>query len=349
MGRVAKYKKVKSFDKQHRGGEYIWGSKVTDNKKKRSKTAERLHQEKLQRKRRKGLANNDDGLSDLPFDGKDEFNTNDFKVKKQRVVQDLGMKDDSTYSIPTVSSSSSSSSRPSAKVKGNKVKIGDKTVTCAIPKDDEEERRTAKALNINMKSGKTMIKGQSSESTHIKIEGRREGESMRAFNKRLREQTKLALAHDFKRRSGYVQNQNDENSKNEEGRIDKKERRKEFLKNKKLKKKKGGRDYDIFANQNQSHDKNEEQDSDDFITGEQAAAASLPSFLEQAEAPPVFSRLPRGAQKLSKKTKKEMKKAGMDDKAIKAEQDAMEAMRRKVQAQYSIIKAQRRKEGSFHL
>ena len=39
----------------------------------------------------------------------------------------------------------------------------------------------------------------------------------------------------------------------------------------------------------------------------------------------------------------------MDEKAIKAEQDAMEAMRRKILAQYSIIKAKRRQEGSFHL
>ena len=138
MGRVAKYKKIKSFDKQHRGGEYIWGAKSLEKKKKRSKTAEKLHREKQQRKRRKGLTDQDDGF-DLPFDGKDEFNLNDFKVKKQRFMDD--MQDDViSSSVPTLSSSSTSTVRPpAAKVDGNKVHIGGKDIACAIPKDDAEE------------------------------------------------------------------------------------------------------------------------------------------------------------------------------------------------------------------
>lgn len=357
MGRVAKYKKVKSFDKQHRGGEYVWGSKVIDQKKKkRSKTAEKYHQDKLKRKRRQHNNNShleDSGGFDLPPDGKDEFDLKDLKVKKQRIedFQDRMAAD----VIPTVSSTSL---RPAAKVKDTKVRIGGKTITCTIPKDDAEERRTAKALNINPKSGKTH--SDASNSTHVKIEGRREGESMRAFNKRLREQTKLALAHDYKKRSGAIKNKKDDDAGNNngddtEGKLDKKERRKEFLKNKKLKKKLG-RDYNNIVN-DQIQNMNTAPDSDGFITGENAIAATtssaattaLPSFLEQVEAPPTFNLLPRGAQKISKKSKKDAKKAGMDDEAIKAEQNAMEAMRRKVQAQYSLIKAQRRKEGTFHL
>jgi len=37
----------------------------------------------------------------------------------------------------------------------------------------------------------------------------------------------------------------------------------------------------------------------------------------------------------------------MDNVKIKAEQNAMEAMRRKVQASYAILKAKRRQEGRF--
>ena len=40
MGRVAKYKKVKSFDRAHSGGEYVWGKNDgRQTKKKRSKQA----------------------------------------------------------------------------------------------------------------------------------------------------------------------------------------------------------------------------------------------------------------------------------------------------------------------
>jgi len=39
----------------------------------------------------------------------------------------------------------------------------------------------------------------------------------------------------------------------------------------------------------------------------------------------------------------------MDPTKIKAEQRAMEKMRLKVQAQYALIKARRKREGDFHL
>ena len=166
----------------------------------------------------------------------------------------------------------------------------------------------------------------------------------------------MALAHDFKKRSGLVKDKDNDEYDDGDGttttRIDKKQRQKEFMKNKKLKKK--GR---LFAtttitniiDQSQIENNNDMQNSDTFITGEQAVAAAattttatLPSFLEQAEAPPVFNRLPHGAQTSSskKKTKNKIKQSGMDD---EAEQNAMEAMRRKVQAQYSLIKAQKEK------
>ena len=139
MGRVAKYKKIKSFDKQHRGGEYIWGTnKKIEKKKKRSKTAEKYHKEKQQRKRRKGLIDTDDGF-DIPFDGKDEFNLTDFKVKKQRLMNDL--QENVIFqqsSVPTLSSSTKSSSSTNnswtttrhPRVYNNKIRIGNKIISC---------------------------------------------------------------------------------------------------------------------------------------------------------------------------------------------------------------------------
>ncbi len=343
---MAKYKKVKAFDKQHRGGEYVWGTKVTSQKrKKRSITAEKHYQNKLKRKRRKGISTNDsDGGFDLPPEGQDDFNIDDLKVKNQ-AFHDSKLNEIPMFSMPTISSSS----QPPEKVKDSKVQIRGKTVTCTIPKDDADERRIAKTLNIDPKTGKTM--STSPDATHIKIEGRREGESMRAFQKRLREQTRMALAHDFKKRTGSMKHPNsDKSTQNDEERVDKKKRRKEFMKCKKLKKKKG-KNFSMIDSQSQNNDGNSTdiEKSDTFITGEDAVVASLPSFLGQAEAPPTFNSRPRGAHKTAKQLKKSQPHDGIDENAIKAEQHAMEAMRRKVQAQYSATKERRRKERSFHL
>eukprot|EP00978_Attheya_sp_CCMP212_P034395 scaffold143861_cov60-Attheya_sp.AAC.1 len=104
--------------------------------------------------------------------------------------------------------------------------------------------------------------------------------------------------------------------------------------------------------------------SDGFITGERAVAAAAasasrsPAFGEQAERPPVFTVLPRGARALEKtrQAKIMMSKKniaandnGTKESKIEAEQRSMEAMRNKVQAQYELIKARRKQAGDFHL
>jgi hypothetical protein len=88
-------------------------------------------------------------------------------------------------------------------------------------------------------------------------------------------------------------------------------------------------------------------DGDGFITGE-AAVARL-SFLDQVEQPPVFTQLPRGASK-KPNGKLKCKEFESKSKLQKEEQNSMEAMRRKVQAQYAILKQKRRPQGApFHL
>jgi hypothetical protein len=333
MGRVAKYKKVKSFDRAHSGGEYVWGKNDgRQTKKKRSKTAEKLKQQKLNRRRNRDPADYEQGGFDLPPQGKDEFDLSDLRVKK---IKKTTLEDDLISSSMGVKSTVKTIGEvPTASIIDNKVKIGNQTVDVAIPKDDAEERRMTKVLNIDRKTGKSK-----SEKTKT-IHERQEGESMRAFNKRLKEQTKYALAQDFKkmRNNAHPTEANGTH-------IGKREKRKEFMKNRKQKKKSMSHGYSYDESDDENIYKNDHEKQ--LITGENDVA-SLPSFLVQPEAPPTFNRLPRGATKKNK-VKANGRNNGMDEDSIKAEQNAMEAMRRKVQAHYALVKAKRRKEGSFHL
>lgn len=337
MGRVARYKKVKSVARHHSGGEYIWGSNNgrSSTKKKRSQIAEKLKEKKLKRKHKNGFDGVDDSGYDLPPSGKDEFDLSDPDFKVKKVKTQSVIKDDISSSMGSKSTSKTTTTPvPSATITtGNQVKIGNTIVSCTIPKDDVEERRAAKSLLVDTKSGKSK-----SENTNT-IKKRQEGESMRAFNRRLREQTRLALAQDLKQRASNIDiNKSGDGDGQPTG---KKEKRKEYMKLKKLKKKKGVENVDESATE-----ENEFHQGDHNSLTDQNDDSVLPSFLDQVEAPPSFNQLPRHAKKKKSTDKKHV---GMDEKSIKAEQDAMEAMRRKIQAQYSIIKAKRRQEGSFHL
>mmetsp|Transcript_11286 Transcript_11286/g.21109 ORF Transcript_11286/g.21109 Transcript_11286/m.21109 type:complete len:352 (-) Transcript_11286:62-1117(-) len=351
MGRVARYKKVKACEKVYTGDEYVWGTKFSVKNKKRSATAENHHQRKLKRK-----GYHDDGGRDLPPDGKDDFNLSDFVVKKEKKRRpEDGL---APFKHPTVVPSSFSAGtsdgpvKPQAIVKNDKVKIGNTIVQCSIPLDDREEIRAAKLLKIDPKTGKSTSKQNARQ---VSIEGRRKGESMNAFHRRLKEETVNALAENYRK----------QREPQDEAQMEKIQRKKEYAKMRKLKKKGKlvGR-RDAFAEDDEDDDDyyfdskrrtNNADDSDGFITGEQAAARA--SFLEQVEEPPVFNQLPRGAVNKSKlrmasaSVKSNSKGSRrMDEDDIKAEQTMMEIMRRKVQAQYAIMKAKRKQEGSsFHL
>lgn len=350
MGRVARYKKVKSFEKQYTGDEYVWGSNVSAKTKKRSLTAQIHHRRKLKRK-----GYHEDGGRDLP-PGKDDFDLSDLVVKREKKRKlDEGLVPIKHATVVPSSSSSTTTTplegplKPRAVVKNEKIKIGNTVVQCNIPSDDREEMRAAKILKIDPKTGKSTSKQNARE---MSIEGRRKGESMAAFHRRLKEETVNALADNYKK----------QREPQDEEQMEKRQRKKEYAKMRKLKKKGklvAGRgsldddddDFDLIRRANDA------DYSDGFITGEQAAAQI--SFLEQAEEPPVFQQLPRGAVNKSKLRMSSSKSSGnkgsktmhmMDENKIKAEQNAMEIMRRKVQAQYAIMKAKRKQEGaSFHL
>ena len=320
MGRVAKYKKVKKFDKDHQAGEYVWGSKASTKLKTRSVTAEKHRSKKM--KRTEGVR--DDGGFDLPPD-KDDFDIDDLnfvvKKEKKRSADDGLVTPTHQTVIPSapVVADANANAMPAAVVKNNTVKLGNRTVQLNIPINEREEIKAAKMLQIDPKTGKSKSKNDKI----INIEGKQQGESMTAFNRRLKEETKNALAENFKKRKAP--------DEDDEERLAKIQRKKEYAKLRKMKRK--GK-----VPVSQSADNNYDSD-DELVTGEQAV-----SFLERAERPPTFKQLPRGAHKILKMEMKGVKGDSggkMDEGKIKAEQNSMEIMRRKVQAQYAIMKEKR--------
>ena len=147
------------------------------------------------------------------------------------------------------------------------------------------------------------------------------------------------LAKPFKSESRSETRQILKNEKLQQRNPEKRQRKKEFLNKKK--KRKFKHEHDDDDSDDEIVQRNESSANDGFITGEQAVART--ALGDQVERPPVFLQLPRGAKA------KPIKSKTNKDVSEEAEQIAMENMRRKVQAQYAIVKAKRRKAGDFHL
>lgn len=195
-----------------------------------------------------------------------------------------------------------------------------------IPKTDEDEKKLARILQV-----KTQVKREVEKKDSQK-HARMEGESKNAYNKRTKAETRQIIKQ----------------TTTEKRNPEKKLKKKEFLANKK-KKKKGSTAPGGEVGGNQA----DESDNDVLITGERAIAlVDEVKFGEQAERPPTFRQLPRGAKKkedgLKNKTA-EKKSKGMTQEDVEAENKAMDLMRRKIQAQYAAIKVKRRMAGDFHL
>jgi hypothetical protein len=307
MGRVAKYKKIKSFDpysKKNKGkvnlqhvGVWGWGDNGVKEKK-RSKKAELL------RSKKKRIKDDDDGF-DLPPDDEDEFDMKDVSgsVKKQRNMNnEVDTNDDSAYKLA---------------IKGN---------VATIPKTDKDERKFSRSLKLETQMKKTQ------DSKMKEQHARMEGESKRAYAKRTKVETRQII------------------KKTAETNPEKRQKKKDFLNNKKKSKKRGSASMN-GGGDIQDSASDDDGDRDTFVTGERAVAAMADPvrFGEQAERPPVFRHLPRGAKAKEDKAKAASKSKGMTSAEVEREKGAMELMRRKVQAQYAVIKLKRRKAGDFHL
>ena len=301
MGRVSKYKKIKSFDpysKKNRGNidlsqVGVWGLGDNGQKsKKRSRRSEILRKNKGKKRR-----NNENDGFDLPPSGKDEFDIADLvgSVKKQK--------------IETLNDDPTDHSEIKIAVEGN---------VATIPKTMEDEKKVAKLLKVE-----TKLK-EEEKKEKIQAQSRMEGESKNAYNRRSMNETRQIIKQ----------------TKMEKN-VEKRKRKKEFHNNKKRNKKKKVTMYE------------DESDSEDIIVQKRKHGVTSESdyvqFGEQAERPPTFKQLPRGARQKDESSKKKGKSTGMTDVQIEAEKNAMEMMRRKVQAQYASIKAKRKRAGEFHL
>jgi hypothetical protein len=398
MGRVSRYKKVKAFDRIKGGGEYVWGtSSLLDRKpRKKSLTAQKHEKVKMnvRNKRKKDQASGNTllnqqqqqepkGSYDLPPSGKDDFDLNDLegsvmKEKKRKLDDGListNITSTSTARINNVKNSDETlmddfinddgehgeKMKPKAKISCSQVNIGSDTLNCSIPRTEKEERQLATFIKSTQSSEKA-----DGKKTKL-FEKKKEGESMRAFNKRLKEETHLALAQDFKdsrTKKKSTTTINHDGTFTEET-LSKSERRKEYLKQKKLKKKKKNMPNGY------NHD-DDDDDDDELVRGstqnqpfkyknsreQQQIPPPARSNLvvEQVEQPPIFKLLPRGAENKSNlkmkgknSTTTTKTTTSMNNEMIQAEQNAMEVIRQKVQKQYALMKAKRRKDGDFHL
>jgi hypothetical protein len=209
MGRVSKYKKVKSFDpySKKNGGKInlskvgIWGLGESGRKaKKRSRRSEMLRSIKKKNNNNSNKNGTDDGF-DLPPSERDEFDMKDLlgSVKKQKL--------DTLEDVPTKSET--------------KISLNGNVAT--IPKTAEDERKVAKVLRV-----KTQL-NEKIKSERKETQARLEGESKRAYTKRTKAETRQII-----KQSSIKEN------------VEKKKRKKDFLNNKKKNKKKRSLLYNEF-------------------------------------------------------------------------------------------------------
>lgn len=185
-----------------------------------------------------------------------------------------------------------------------------------IPKTEEGERAVARVLRVD-KQNKEIEKKK-----RLKAQARLEGESKRAYARRTKSETRQIV-----KQSTAVKNP------------EKMQKKKEFL-NKKKNKNKFRQEQSGFVGTEEEMEKDRQLD----MPPEPEAI----HFTEQVERPPMFKQLPRGAKAKDYKTKKGSK-PGMTEAQVKAESNAMEMIRRRVQVQYAAIKAKRKQAGDFHL
>ena len=311
MGRVARYKKVKSVDPFAKAR--TWTEDVGDTSnirrvKKRSKTAQKLKDQK-NKKRRNTDKKNDDGF-DLPPEGEDEFDMADLmgSVKRQKVKSDELLKGSNPILDSAVSSKSSSGSSEKPKVE----KIDTRGVkTSSKQSNAQSNAKESKQNTKNAKATKSSSKG-------LEITAHTPTREI------------IAACNDPKTQQQGADGLNSKQAK-----------RKAFFEQKKLKKK----------NKRVRDDDYDEDEYESANTGAASTKQSTSSLVartaidDQVERPPIFSSLPRGATSKKKKTaaKEENEDDGEKADRIRKEQQALKAMRQRVMAQYAVLRESRRR------
>lgn len=200
--------------------------------------------------------------------------------------------------------------------------------------DVEGRKLSQREAEIEEKRINKMLKLDAQKKQPVDVPEKMPGESKNAYRKRVQAETRQII----------------KDTKQSKRNPQKKQKKKEFLNKKKLKKKGG------TALPGKDSDEQDDESDDDLVTAERAVEARAlmtPKFGEQAERPPELKLRPRGAVKSTTSSSGQQpgnnnkKRKSMDDDDVLAEQKAMEMMRRKVQAQYALVRQKRR--GQFHL
>lgn len=317
MGRVSRYKKIKAFDpySKQNGGRVnldnvgVWGMGADGRKTKRKSKTVQKIKAQKHLLIRKEKQDPNSRDYDAPPQDKDDFDLADLMGSLKKEK-------------PVVLAEEPIPARETIAVKSLPSK--------SLLHIDAQEEHAHKLLKLDAQvEPKKKV---------VEAEGRMEGESKKAYQRRVKTETRQIINR----------------VKMEEQNPEKRKRKKDFLNNKK-KNKKGKKSSAYVGREDEdSDDESVEGGEDKFITGEQAVAArardTKVQFGEQALRPPVFrqTQVPRGAPKRAE-LKFQSSDKKMDEKEITAEQKSMELMRRKVQAQYRLIKSQRKNAGVFHL
>ena len=339
MGRVARYKKVKAFDpysQQNRGKALdldtvgIWGLNGGGDGRKARKVSQTVR--KLRAKRGKNFTSRAPVL-DAAYEHGDDFDLHDLVGSlKKEALPTVALSDAKTPPVaagPGAASASSTSVQPPNATSG-----GVPTVTSSNPsianseftetrsselEDDEKVLRRLKLDAPPVPPPANPI---------VKAPGRMPGESQRAFQCRVKSETRQIMRK----------------TRQEQHNPEKRQRKKEFLNRKKQAKK------PKTSLQTQMRPSHPESDNDDNEPKDATPRAMRLVFGEQVEAPPVFRQTPRGAiPKAAARSIASGKTTGMKPDQVQAEHDAMEQLRQRVQAQYAQVKAQRKRNGDFHL
>ncbi|KAL3802954.1 hypothetical protein HJC23_011577 [Cyclotella cryptica] len=333
MGRVARYKKVKSVDPFAKARSWTDGVGDASNLrrvKKRSKTAQKLKEQKnnkLQRrlrgksleKKKRGGSNgwgDDDGF-DLPPDGEDEFEINDMlgSIKKQRAKANDLLNDKSTNPNQMSTTFGAHAEKLSHKVE----KVDLRGVSMGS-KQPETQRSSAQS-----KTADVVAKANSNSSEITAKTPTREI---------------IAACSNPKSQQQSV-----------DGTTSKQAKRKAFFEQKKLKKRKRDKNDDYEEDDTYIYDRNSSQTKKTKAQSHNIspkAPVARCILDDQVERPPIFSALPRGAvalSKMKKLTTAEKKCENEEEKVdrIRKEQQALEAMRERVMKQYAILRESRRK------
>ncbi|KAL7465974.1 hypothetical protein ACHAXS_006298 [Conticribra weissflogii] len=345
MGRVARYKKVKSIDPFAKKS--TWDSDFGDTTcgslrrvKRRSKTALKLKEQKMKKlqkrgkmgtseeKRKRGGSNgwgDDDGY-DLPPDGEDEFDMADLmgSVKTQAVKPTKIL--ESRNKTTTISSPSAIEEKWTRKVeavdlRGISIEHGTNEKPSSS-KGTQQKQADSKKSNINSKKNSASLTITAKTPTK---------DIIAAFSN-----PKTAKAKNEKKQITITSPSS----------MSKQEKRKAFMEHKKAKKRNRGNNFD--------------GDNDDIGYNEYNAASGTKMapivarnvIGDQVERPPIFSTLPRGASKnkkpkTTKNSSQQNDKEREDEKAqrIRKEQLALVAMRDNVMKQYAILREKRRSGG----